>query len=395
MPMSYSVPVLSLQRDRLSLLIALALLIVLSGFFVREATELRRAMVELRANNLVRIEIRNVLVYLLDAETGQRGFLLTGDGAYLEPYNQSRQKIRDTLQRAKNLGRNYPRLMLNMQKLTLLSEKKLIELNHTISEKKLGNDASAMSIVQGGSGKEMMDEVRLIIQSDLDWLRSSSDAIMEEMSRRYLQGAIILILIVVLVVALALTAWNSISDSAGKYNNLARRLALEASHDALCGLPNRRLFDQWSKTLIVRCEQENRPFNLMLIDLDGFKQVNDEFGHAVGDHVLSEVAIRFQSVLKKGEFLARLGGDEFGLLIDGDLTYIEASRLGKQLIESITNCLHPQLQDRTVGASIGVASYPIDGLDMETLIQAADKALYFSKNNGRGIISFRKNDLYL
>lgn len=104
--------------------------------------------------------------------------------------------------------------------------------------------------------------------------------------------------------------------SAVENNDLAKKMALEASHDSLTGLPNRRIFfDRWTQPLVAKHQREHRPFTLLLIDLDGFKKVNDTLGHNVDDDVLQEAAARLQSVLREGEFLAWLGGDEFGLVM--------------------------------------------------------------------------------
>jgi diguanylate cyclase (GGDEF)-like protein len=172
--------------------------------------------------------------------------------------------------------------------------------------------------------------------------------------------------------------------------DLARRLSLEASHDALTGLPNRRFFDRWARQLVNRSARERGVFTLMLIDLDGFKAVNDNLGHAVGDEVLKEAAARFQSVLRGGELLARLGGDEFGLLIEGRIGREDLMRLGQRLIDSIATRMHKRLPDGAVGASIGVSFFPQHGADIDALTEAADQALYQSKEGGRGIVSFAR-----
>ncbi|VXC58040.1 diguanylate cyclase [Massilia sp. 9I] len=388
MPNAYAIPTLNLARNRLLLLLAMALLFVSSVFFVREVVELRRTMADLRANDLARIEIRNVLVYLLDVETGQRGFLLTGNESYLEPYLRGQRQVHESLRRAEELSAEYEGLLRSLPRLALLAETKLEELKRTIVAKKRGDDASAIAIVQQGYGKQAMDEARQGIQAELTRLRFARDRIMLELDQRYQRSVFALVLIVAVVMGLALVAWKSMSDSARHNNELARRLAQEASYDALSGLPNRRFFDRWSARLMAGNKREYKPFTLLLIDLDGFKQVNDTCGHGVGDQVLAEVAARFKGVLRAGEFLARLGGDEFGILVEADLSRSEATGLSERLIDSVRASLHPQLADNAVGASVGVAAFPMNGLDMDALKEAADAALYASKENGRGMVSF-------
>jgi diguanylate cyclase (GGDEF)-like protein len=179
-----------------------------------------------------------------------------------------------------------------------------------------------------------------------------------------------------------------VAQSSKRYNLLAKRLSHEASHDALSKLPNRRYFEGALKALIARNSRLQAPFALLLIDLDGFKKVNDTYGHAVGDEVLQEVAQRFKTSVGENGFLARLGGDEFGLLVDGGPSNIDLARLGRRLIEATAPALHPSLPSGAVGASIGVALYPRNGVDGDALTRAADVALYDAKTSGRGMVSF-------
>jgi diguanylate cyclase (GGDEF)-like protein len=187
---------------------------------------------------------------------------------------------------------------------------------------------------------------------------------------------------------LATYTWRRLTQAVRANNRLARRLSQEATHDALTGLPNRRFFDKWAEHLVKKSSREYQPFTLMLIDLDGFKKVNDTLGHAAGDAVLVQAAARLQKSLRGNELLARLGGDEFGMLIEGSLSHIELTSIGNRLIASLAPSLHAGLPDQAVGASIGVAQSPENGSDIESLKAAADAALYESKHSGRGRVSF-------
>jgi diguanylate cyclase (GGDEF)-like protein len=108
--------------------------------------------------------------------------------------------------------------------------------------------------------------------------------------------------------------------------------------------------------------------------------------------VLREVAIRFQSALRGGEFLARVGGDEFVVLMDGEFTRNEVTGIGRRLIDCLYLPLHPSLAANAVGASLGAASFPMNGTDLEGVLQAADDALYASKRGGRGMLSFARKE---
>ena len=393
MPTSYVVPALPIRRSALTLVIALVIITAMSIFFVREVVDLRKAMSQFKQNDVARIQVRNVLMHLLNAETGQRGFLITGDPAYLEPYHLGRGSVRDSLALAEQSGYHDPHFLAKLRTLALVIESKLDELERTVQLRKRGDTAAAISIVREGFGRAKMKEARQLIQEEVTRLRVARDAVLDGFNDRLLRAGLSLVLMLSTVVAMTVHAWRSLSAAARRNNELAKCLAVEASHDALTGLPNRRFFDRWARRLVARSERSGKPFTLLAIDLDRFKDVNDSHGHAIGDEVLKEVAVRFQAVLHGGEFLARVGGDEFVVLMEGEFTRNEVTSIGRRLIDCLYPALHPKLAANAVGASIGASSFPLHGTDLEGLMQAADDALYASKHAGRGILSFARKEL--
>jgi diguanylate cyclase (GGDEF)-like protein len=378
----------NLRRSTSTLLVALGLLCALCIFFVVEVAHLQKSMRELHDNDSARIQTRNVLVDLLDAETGQRGFLLTGDPKYLEPYHRGRNHVGEIIRQAHEPDVMDEQLQGDAPEIMMLAERKLEELARTVALKKGGHDAAALEVVKGGYGRFQMDKARVLIQKNLERLRTRSNQIIEELNERVQKAAILLVLILGTVGALSVHTWWSLSTSARINNELAQNLEKEAAHDTLTGLPNRRFFEKWARQLLNKSNREGSHFSLLLIDLDGFKKVNDTLGHSMGDEVLKAATSRFQTALRDGELLARLGGDEFALLIDEDLSRLDLISLSERLISSLRTKLHRELPDQAVGASIGVATFPQNGLDIETLIEAADEALYRSKDGGRGMVSF-------
>ncbi len=387
---SYAVTTLPLRRSGATLVLALAMIVAMSVFFVREVVDLRHAMGELRRNDTARIQVRNVLLNLLNAETGQRGYLLTGDETYLRPYLTGSGAVRDSLRLAAQSGYGDAAFLANLQALRQVVESKMAEIDHTVQLRQAGKDGQALAVVRTGYGLVQMREARKMIQVEVERLRLARDATMDAFNDRLLRAAVILILILTTVVCMAVHAWRSLSAAAGRNGELAKRLAMEASHDALTGLPNRRFFDKWARRLVAKSQRSGKPFTLLAVDLDRFKEVNDSHGHGVGDEVLKAVAVRFQELLRGGEFLARLGGDEFVIMMEGEFSRHELARIGQRLIEALAPSLHPLLADGAVGASIGAASFPLNGVELESLMQAADDALYASKHGGRGILSFAR-----
>ena len=162
----------------------------------------------------------------------------------------------------------------------------------------------------------------------------------------------------------------------------------QALHDALTGLPNRTLFNDRLRSAIAVAQRQNAPLSLLLLDLDGFKAVNDTWGHHAGDLVLVEIAARLSGSLRESDTAGRLGGDEFVLLLPATplLGAIEAARA---LIDFIVAPIMIEGKQLTVGASIGIAVFPSHGRDADVLLAAADSAMYDAKHSGGGYRTFR------
>jgi len=304
---SFDVHSANLRRSASALLVALGLLCALCIFFVFEVADLRRTLRELRDNDLVRIDTRNILVDLLDAEMGQRGFLLTGDPKLLEQYQRGRNHVGERIRRSREDGTMDEHLKGDAAQIMLLADSGLEELARTVALKRQGHDAAALDVVKGGYGNSQMSKARQLIQTNLEQLRLARDRLLEDLNRRIQRSAVLLVLILGTVAGLALHAWRSLSTSARLNNELAAHLAQEASHDALTGLPNRRFFHSWARQLVGKSQRDQSCFTLLLIDLDGFKKVNDTLGHATGDEVLklkqpaeSPAAKPRQSVMEQG-----------------------------------------------------------------------------------------------
>jgi diguanylate cyclase (GGDEF)-like protein len=382
------IPATGLRRTRLTAALALLLAISLAAFLVRGVIEVQESIGDIRKNDIARTQIRGVLIDLIDAETGQRGYLLTGDENYLMPYQRGRMHIQELIRDPKRLGDLHEQLGADSDEIVRLAQGKLEELGRTIALVRGNKTDAARNVVKQGYGKAVMDRSRRLIELNLERLRRERDVILDDLHVRFWRAGVFLLGTLLAICGLAAYTWKRLSGAVRDNNRLAKRLSREAMHDALTGLPNRRFFDKWADYLVKKSNRERRPFMLMLVDLDGFKKVNDTLGHAAGDDVLQQAAARLQKALRGNELLARLGGDEFGVLIEGNLSHVELTSLGNRLIASLRPALGDGMADGAVGASIGVAHHPDNGSDIESLKAAADAALYESKSNGRGRISF-------
>jgi diguanylate cyclase (GGDEF)-like protein/PAS domain S-box-containing protein len=167
-----------------------------------------------------------------------------------------------------------------------------------------------------------------------------------------------------------------------------------AHHDPLTHLPNRRLLDDRLHQAIAQNLRTDRMIAICYLDLDGFKPVNDQLGHEVGDQLLIEVASRLLSIVRAGDTVARIGGDEFVLLLSELTSLEECKQILARLLDVITapysNC---DAQQFKISASIGVTLFPQDTADQDTLLRHADQAMYTAKQNGRNC--YRLFDLLL
>ena len=161
-----------------------------------------------------------------------------------------------------------------------------------------------------------------------------------------------------------------------------------AHHDALTGLGNRLLFDKQLSDAIVHRQRHGGDLAVLLIDLDGFKIINDTLGHWTGDSVLKHLACRLRNALRESDKIGRLGGDEFAIIQFGDEQPKEATALATRLIELIKEPFSIDNQKLFIGASIGIAVADGAYHDSDQLLRAADLAMYRAKADGRGRFRF-------
>ncbi|MYM67435.1 EAL domain-containing protein [Pseudoduganella sp. FT55W] len=161
-----------------------------------------------------------------------------------------------------------------------------------------------------------------------------------------------------------------------------QRVHYLAHYDVLTGLPNRSQLHERARQLLEQARVNRTPAALLMLDLDHFKDINDTLGHTVGDALLSELALRLTSCLRDGDMVARLGGDEF-IFVMPNMNSGEASDVARKLLDLIGQSHTVGVHDLRVSASIGIAMYPDDGHDVETLLQRADAAMFQVKRAGR------------
>jgi diguanylate cyclase (GGDEF)-like protein len=203
----------------------------------------------------------------------------------------------------------------------------------------------------------------LSLYTRLQWKPSSTDLEMLEMGRH--------------MAALAL-----------ERSQLQTQLIDHAYHDSLTGLPNRRLARDRISYAINRAARSGQGLALLWIDLDRFKQINDQYGHPVGDAVLQQTAQRLSERLRSSDTLARMGGDEFMALVEGTSSRETTEAIATSLLETLAVPMQIDELELSISASIGISLYPEDGRTSDGLFQHADQAMYAAKSGGCGVLSF-------
>ena len=192
-----------------------------------------------------------------------------------------------------------------------------------------------------------------------------------------------------LSLSMALLVWFMVNGRAHALrlaDEMTRELRHMAQHDPLTGLPNRALFSDRVHQMLAHAKRHGGYVAMIFIDLDKFKFINDNYGHAIGDLLLQHVATRLREATRASDTVGRIGGDEFVILM-GELPEIEiALNLAEKIRVLVAQAFILNQHELTISCSIGVAFYPDDGTDEETLIKNADDAMYRAKDSGRNSV---------
>lgn len=177
-------------------------------------------------------------------------------------------------------------------------------------------------------------------------------------------------------------------DRADEKTKADERIEYLASHDSLTNLPNREMFNGLLRRTIDAAARYQRSFAVLFIDLDRFKIINDSLGHDAGDMLLVEVGGRLRNALRSSDVVARLGGDEFVVILEEAAEPHEVERIAGELLSVLSQPLQLSGHECHTTASIGIAMYPSDGADMQTLTKNADMAMYLAKEDGKNGFRF-------
>jgi diguanylate cyclase (GGDEF)-like protein len=373
----------TLRAARRTVALALLTMAVMVALMAAERVWLLKTH-DAAAERVAQAERLSGALLLADERLAMSAYMavISGEDRWVARYHQHLPEVEAALVAGQALAPTDVARHFNDQ--TKASSERLIELETTALEAAVRDPAVARSILDGeryrrdkalltGSTIEFTDSTRKVMREDLAALRRRDD--------------VLLAVSLALSLALGWVTWRRLAASLAR----SREALLEAqAHvqrmatiDALTGWPNRTALHEGMQVALARSRRSGGSLALLMIDLDGFKPVNDRHGHLVGDGVLRDAALRMGHILRGGELHARYGGDEFVALIDEQGDPTAAHRLAERLIASLSEPIEVGGPIVRIAASVGIARFPADAVHGDELLQRADLALYRAKNSGR------------
>jgi len=374
-----------------------------------------------RTNNII-LTMKIYLMSMKDAETGQRGYLLTQNSKYLEPYHTGIKNIKEYYQKLMVLtqDKSNKKLLTDIQ---LLEIKKITELQKTIDLTNNGHLSDALFIVKEDSGKIFMDQIR---ELSFKFLDREKQLLNEHKNEFIVSRTMILTLIAVSVTFFTMLALFTIlflnktlfepmrlllnstkkvekgeqidigdittQDEMGyllssfyKMNEkvVQREISLKhkVSHDELTQLLNRESLYEYMGKAIQKAKQDSTKVAILFLDLNKFKEVNDTLGHKAGDFLLIEASKIFLNSVRSSDKVFRIGGDEFLIMLDNISEIHQIDTVVTKILNTLKTPVMYQNKELFISTSVGIAIFPDNGNSADELLKASDIAMYSAKKD--------------
>ena len=349
----------------------------------------RKSAAEWQLHTLeVLLETDDLKVATLSMVRGERGYLLTGDTAFLRPYETGLRDTRAGLDRLVRLTRDNPQQRTRVRRLSTELQHLHDVLGSIVALEEAGRHGEAIALVKSGAGKDATDlilnELRGIetIEHGLLAIRNEDARAKAVANERY-QYALTIVGIALL--GLAIWATILVRRALAAAAETRRQLEQKASSDEMTGLSNRRAFMAALDRSVARSADGRKELAYAIFDIDRFKSINDTHGHAVGDAVIAEVARRALAAFRARDLVGRIGGEEFGVILPAAnrTEAMDACARMRAAIEAKPITIGREAIPVTV--SIGVAQLRVQE-DTASLMARADEALYLAKNGGRNLV---------
>lgn len=320
-----------------------------------------------------------LLGFVQSADLGLRAFVVTGDIVDLTEVDDARDGIRRSILALKAAYRFHLEATERLGLVEAGAMGRLTDLERIEAERRERGIQAARRMAAGEASKRSIQDLRANVGQMLTDERTSLSH-QRKITHSRLRYAVALWLV---MIAASMTAVVvsvvQVMRQVRRNTVLMLRLQHDARHDFLTGLPNRAFFQYTLSHVLAGADRENVRAAVLYMDLNGFKAINDELGHDVGDLVLIEVANRLRRTVRSADFLARLGGDEFAILVPRYSQECELAELVGRIEDAVVQVTPAALHGRSVSISVGVASYPDQCSTAEALLEAADQAMFTRK----------------
>ena len=334
-----------------------------------------------------RYEVVKLMNTIVNAETGLRGYLLTGSVQFLEPYNRSTKDTVILFSQIKSREKDFKAFAPILIRLDKLINEKFNDIESRLHVQLTAGSYSPHLKRSTNASKVLSDEIANEINKLDKILQDEAVQIEITLSLTVNRLKLASLLVVFVIISILLVNYKrtiALFEYASSSEERAEEYGHLAMHDALTHCPNRRHFEQYLKKVIAQAGRNKQKIGLLYMDLDGFKLINDQYGHDAGDNALVGAVAKINHVLRDSDFIARVGGDEFALVAHNFNDASELLILANRIIQALKSpVITVDGTDIFMGISIGIAIYPDQVKNMKALISAADEAMYKAKSTGK------------
>ncbi len=383
---------MALARRSLALALAGGALIV--GALLAERLWLSAAH-EAAADRHARAQLAAADVRLADQRLTSAAQMAVASGMrrWVDDYDTHLPELDDALTRAKALAP--PAAAARFEQQTRVASEDLANMRESAFEAvTVGATDVARTIFDG---ERYRNYTRMLVAATAEFTAATVAATQAELTALKQRALLVNAVVVLGAVLLGAALWRRLADRLARsrkfFLDAEDRMQRLASRDLLTGLANRAALHDAMATALARAERDHKQLAVLMIDLDRFKPVNDRHGHMIGDLVLQEVAHRLRNCLRGGELQARYGGDEFVVVIEENSDPANAEKVARRIVQALAE---PMLIDAlavAIGASVGIARFPVDACSEDELLRKADSALYRAKARSRGTVCFYEDSL--
>jgi diguanylate cyclase len=348
----------------------------------------KKDLVDLQRYNIV--ALNNAII---DAESGQRGYLITNNVTFLDTYDNGKVAAEKYFEQILSLDNIFPEISPIFSEVKNLMQSKFDLMNKGIQvQLNAGSYASHLTL-QKDHSKLIMSKIKTEL-AKVDALlyvkRQQYEKGIKQKIEASIYGGVVLVISIYAVLIRSYKRTFGLFEKVVEGQLEVNRLNHQATHDSLTAVPNRRAFEAHLKKMHAKARRASKRYAVLYLDLDGFKEVNDTYGHKVGDKLLVQVTKQFLYVIREYDFIARLGGDEFALVVDYFETKQELAQLALRIIDILEPPILIEGKQIKIGVSVGIAIYPEDAKDIISLLGVADSAMYLAKKSGRNQYSFKE-----